>query len=72
MWFAMSWDVVLELVSEPSAPKQLETHECVFSNVATGALVLKHQTISTHSADEIIFVLEQFHTEIFIVNNSRE
>ena len=31
--------------------KQLETHECVLSTVATDALVLKHQTISIHIAD---------------------
>ena len=29
--------------------KQLETHGCVPSTVATDALVLKQQTISTHS-----------------------
>ena len=45
-------------------PKQLETHGCVISNVATGALVLKQETISAHSADKIIIVLDQFHTEI--------
>ena len=32
-------------------PKQLETHGCVLSVVATDALVPKHQAISTHSAD---------------------
>ena len=31
--------------------KQLETHGCVLSTVATDALVLKHQAISTHSAN---------------------
>ena len=30
----------------------------------TDALVLKHPTISTHSADKLIIVLDQFHTEI--------
>ena len=34
--------------------KQLETHEWVFSTVATDALVLKHQAISIHCADCII------------------
>ena len=43
--------------------KQLETHVCAFSNVATDALVL-HQTINNHSADEIFIVLDQFHKEI--------
>ena len=55
---------VISLSLNVLTPKQLETHGCVFSIVATDALVLKHQTISTHSADEIIFVLDQFHTEI--------
>ena len=45
-------------------PKQLEMHECILSNVAIDALVLKHQGISTHSADEILLVLEQLHIEI--------
>ena len=31
--------------------KQQETHGCVVSNVATDALVLKHQAISIHNAD---------------------
>ena len=31
--------------------KQLEQHGCVLSTMATDALVLKHQAISTHSAD---------------------
>ena len=31
--------------------KQLETHGCVLSTVATDNLVLKHQAISTHSAN---------------------
>ena len=44
--------------------KQLERREGAFSNVATDALVLKHQTISTHSADEIFIVLDQFDTKI--------
>ena len=44
--------------------KWLETHGCVFSTVATDALVLKHQAISTHSADWTIIVLHKFHTEI--------
>ena len=31
--------------------KQLELYECVVNTVATDALVLKHQAISSHSAD---------------------
>ena len=44
--------------------KQLETHGCILSTVATDALVLKHQAISIYNADKIIAVLDQFHTEI--------
>ena len=43
--------------------KQLETHGCAISIVATDALVLKHQGISTHSAEQLIIVLHQFHTK---------
>ena len=45
-------------------PKQLETHGCLLSAGATDAVVLKHQVISTHSADKILIVLDQFHTKI--------
>ena len=38
--------------------KQLERHVCIFSTVATNALVLKHQGISIHSVDEIFIALE--------------
>ena len=44
--------------------KQLETHGCIISTVATDALMLKHQTISIHSADQI--VLDQFQTKYYI------
>ena len=36
---------------------------CVLTTVATDALVLKHQAISICSAGQILFVLDQFHTE---------
>ena len=42
----------------------LKTHGCVISTETTDALVLKHQAISSHSADEISIVSDQFHTEI--------
>ena len=42
--------------------KHLETHGCVFWNVATDALVIKHQAVSIHSADEIVSVWDQSHT----------
>ena len=44
--------------------KQLETHGCVLSTLAIEALVLIHQAIGIHSAEEILIVLDQFHTEI--------
>ena len=44
--------------------KQLETHGCMLSTVATDGLVLKHQTISIHCADQISITLDQFQTKI--------
>ena len=35
---------------KPLTHKQLEMHGCVLSTVATDALALKHQVISTHGA----------------------
>ena len=43
--------------------KQLESHGCIISTVATNALVLKHQGISTHSTDSVFIVLNQFHAK---------
>ena len=37
--------------------KQLETHGCVLSTVAADGLVLKHQAISIHSADQHKFYI---------------
>ena len=36
----------------------METHEFVLSIVANDALVLKHQDISSHSADKICVVFD--------------
>ena len=44
--------------------KQLETHGCILSIVATDALVLKHQAISILSAEKRFIVLDQFQTTI--------
>ena len=44
--------------------KQLDTHECVLSTVATDALVLKQQGISIHSADQIAIALDPFQKKI--------
>ena len=45
--------------------KQLKTHRCLLSTVATVAFLLQHQAISIHSANWICIVLDQFHTEIW-------
>ena len=45
-------------------PKHRETHGCVVSTVATDALVLKHQAITIHNADQTFIVLDQFHIKI--------
>ena len=42
-WFLVTTVVLL-------THKDLETHGCVLSTVATDALVLEHQAIGTHSA----------------------
>ena len=44
--------------------KQLETHRCVLSTVATNAMVLKHQAICIHYADYLFVVLDKFHIRI--------
>ena len=51
--------------------KHRETHGCVVSTVAADALVLKHQAISIHNADETLIVLDQFHIKniTLMVNN---
>ena len=46
------------------AHKRLETQGCVISGVATAALVLRHQAISSHNADKIFIVLDQLQTKI--------
>ena len=40
--------------------KQLEKHECVLNNVATDALVPKHQVLNIHSVEQIAIVCDQF------------
>ena len=44
-------DVILIISIIKWTHKQLETHVCILSTVATDALVLKHQAISINSAD---------------------
>ena len=45
-------------------PKLLEKYGYVLSTVATDALVLKHQAISIHIADQLSNALDQFQTKI--------
>ena len=44
--------------------KQLETHECIISNVTTDVLVLSHPAISSYSADSLHIVMRQFDAKI--------
>ena len=44
--------------------KQVETHGCIRSTVATDVLVLKHQGINIHSADLKSVTLDQFCTRL--------
>ena len=43
---------------------QLEMHGVIINTVATDVLVLKHQAMSSHNADRIFIVLDQFHTSL--------
>ena len=47
-----------------STHKQLETDGCVLSTVATDALVLKHQAISSYRADYIFIVSAHFQAKL--------
>ena len=65
----MSFKMVVEITWNLMAlqeltHKQLEIYGCVISTLATDALVLQHQVISTHSSDQIFSVLNQFHAKI--------
>ena len=46
-------------------------HGCILSMVATDVLVLKHQAISIHNADLILYVLGRFYIKknTFTVKN---
>ena len=52
----------------------LAMHGCVLSTVATDVLVLKHQAISIHCADQISIALIEFRNKniTFIVSNIRK
>ena len=42
----------------------MDTQGFVLGTVAAGILMLKHQAISKNTAYYMLFVLDQFHTEI--------
>ena len=44
--------------------KYLEMHAWVLSTMTNDVLVLKHQDISSHSADQISIALDQFQTKM--------
>ena len=44
--------------------KWLEMHGCVINTVATDGLVLMHQAIRIHSADQVPIVSDQLHRDI--------
>ena len=50
-WFAVRWFQDKLCYDTFSTHEQLETFGCVLHTVGTDVLVLKHQAISTHSAD---------------------
>ena len=46
--------------------------ECILNTAATDALVIKHQVISTHSAEWIcIIILDQFYTEMLYIHKNK-
>ena len=55
---------MLQTYSGTALTAELTHNEYVLSAVVTDALVLKHQAISTHSAEQIFIALDQFHREI--------
>ena len=61
--FLHLWNSVNNIKSL-SIHKQLEMHGFLLSTVATDVLLLKHQAINIHCADQLFIVLDQFHTEI--------
>ena len=52
----------------------METHGCVFSTVATDAVVLQHKAMSIHSIEQLDIAFNQCYRKetIFIVNNHRK
>ena len=56
---------IMEYINHPG----LEMHERIVSTVATDALVLRYQTISFHSADQMTFALDQFQSISLNGNN---
>ena len=61
------WNAAVKMtmnLSSLEALKPLETNGCVINTVTTVVLELKHQTISSHIADKIFIVSDQFYTKI--------
>ena len=52
--FYVSWD---NSADKGLIHKQLEMLVCVISTLATDALVLKHQAITTHNANSLVSVM---------------
>ena len=46
--------------------KHMEMHGCILSTVVDDALVPKHQTICTHSADQIYIAFNKFYKKYYI------
>ena len=44
--------------------KQVETHGCVHTTVAIGALVLQNQAISVQHTDKVVIAMGQYYIEI--------
>ena len=69
LWSCMPYHDISRFIQHPGfyrckpslTHKQLETNGCVLDTVTTDALVLRHQVISTHSADQMFTVLDRFH-----------
>ena len=64
------WQDTLDLpLANESTPKKLEMHGCKLSTVATNALVLIHQAISSYRADSLLIAVNLFHKKITFTAN---
>ena len=67
---AIKWAMKDQQVLTFLEKKHLEMHRCALNTVAIDVLVLKHQTISIHSADKIFIILVSYWSIIFIGNSN--